>query len=147
VPITEESRHRLFRALEQHLGEEAAVTLMEHLPPVGWSDITTRRDLDHLATATKADLDRTATTLHARIDQVEATLGSRIDQVEATLGSRIDQVEATLGSRIDQVEATLGSRIDQLRTEQARDMRGYGLALITVNATMTALAVGLSQAL
>jgi hypothetical protein len=38
-------------------------------------------------------------------------------------------------------------RIDQLRTEQARDLRGYGLALITVNATITALAVGLSQAL
>ncbi len=39
MPITEESRHRLFQALEERPGEEAAVTLMEHLPPVGWSDV------------------------------------------------------------------------------------------------------------
>jgi hypothetical protein len=50
MALTETSRHQLFQRLEESLGPEAAATLMEHLPPVGWSDVATRRDLDHLRT-------------------------------------------------------------------------------------------------
>ena len=59
MSITEESRHLLFQALEAALGRAQAVTLMEHLPPVGWADVATKRDLDHLETTLR---------------QVEATL-------------------------------------------------------------------------
>jgi hypothetical protein len=46
--LDERSRHHLFLRLEEALGAEAAATLMEHLPPVGWADVATRRDLDAL---------------------------------------------------------------------------------------------------
>ena len=49
MAITEESRHRLYQRLEEVLGPEQATTLMEHLPPAGWADVATKRDLDHLA--------------------------------------------------------------------------------------------------
>lgn len=48
MAITETSRHRLHTTLETVLGEEQAATLMEHLPPTGWGDVATKRDLDHL---------------------------------------------------------------------------------------------------
>jgi|SRR5687767_3411813 hypothetical protein len=46
--LDERSRHQLYLRLEEALGAEAASTLMEHLPPVGWADVATKRDLDAL---------------------------------------------------------------------------------------------------
>ena len=46
--LDERSRHELYLRLEQVLGAEPAQTLMEHLPPVGWADVATTRDLDRL---------------------------------------------------------------------------------------------------
>ena len=57
MAITEESRHRMYQRLEAVLGPDEAATLMEHLPPVGWADVATKRDLDAHQAMTKRDLD------------------------------------------------------------------------------------------
>jgi hypothetical protein len=44
--LDERSRHELYLRLEEVLGPERAETLMEMLPPVGWADVATKRDLD-----------------------------------------------------------------------------------------------------
>ena len=46
MAISEEARHRLYLALEQSIGPDQATTLMSHLPPVGWADVATKRDLE-----------------------------------------------------------------------------------------------------
>ena len=48
MSISESERHQLYQRLEAVLGREEATTLMEHLPPVGWADVATKADLDHL---------------------------------------------------------------------------------------------------
>lgn len=48
MAITEQSRHRMYKHLEELMGTEDAGVLMEHLPPVGWADVATKRDLDML---------------------------------------------------------------------------------------------------
>jgi hypothetical protein len=58
MAISEESRHELFQRLEQVLGAKQAATLMEHLPPVGWADVATRRDLDALEARLTGVMDR-----------------------------------------------------------------------------------------
>ena len=55
MAIDERSRHALYQRLEHVLGRDEAETLMEHLPPVGWSDVVTRRDLDALRTELHAE--------------------------------------------------------------------------------------------
>jgi hypothetical protein len=63
VAITEETRHELYRRLSEVLGHEEATTLMELLPPVGWADVATKRDLDHLETVLRQELDLATTRL------------------------------------------------------------------------------------
>jgi hypothetical protein len=70
MALDERSRHQLFLRLEETLGPEAATTLMEHLPPVGWADVATKRDLDHLAVATKRDLDQLAISIGGELDHL-----------------------------------------------------------------------------
>jgi hypothetical protein len=48
MALDERARHELFLRLQQVLGAAQADTLMEMLPPVGWADVATKRDLDAL---------------------------------------------------------------------------------------------------
>lgn len=56
MAIDERSRHELFLKLEHVLGAGEATTLMEYFPPVGWADVATKRDLDHLKSDLKNEL-------------------------------------------------------------------------------------------
>ena len=58
MAITEESRHRMYERLEEVLGRDQAATLMEHLPPVGWADVATRRDVDNVANVLRVEFAR-----------------------------------------------------------------------------------------
>jgi hypothetical protein len=88
MAIDERSRHRMYERLREVLGEEEAATLMEHLPPVGWADVVTKRDLDlrleafeqRLLATFRAELNRqTRMMVHAMIFSTSAavlTVGS-----------------------------------------------------------------------
>lgn len=65
MALDERARHQLYLRLEEHLGVEAATTLMEHLPPTGWADVATKRDLDQLRAITRADIDSLGDRLRA----------------------------------------------------------------------------------
>jgi hypothetical protein len=71
MAIDERARHQLYLRLEEHLGPEAAETLMEHLLPTGWSEVATKRDLDQLRSITRADLE-------ASVERVRADLHKTI---------------------------------------------------------------------
>jgi hypothetical protein len=74
VAVTEESRYQLFQRFEEMLGREGVSTLMELLPPVGWADVATKRDLDHLHAVLDAKIDTAFGTLDARIDRLGVEL-------------------------------------------------------------------------
>ena len=76
--LDERARHELFLRLEAVLGPESAETLMEMIPPVGWADVATKRDLDALEER-----------MNLRFDLVE----QRFDLVE----QRFDLVEQRFG--------------------------------------------------
>jgi hypothetical protein len=65
MALDERSRHELYLRLAETLGPEAATTLMEHLPPVGWADVATKRDLDQSAALLRSDLGQQADRMRA----------------------------------------------------------------------------------
>ena len=117
MPLTEASRKQLYDRLEETLGKNEANTLIEHLPPTGWADVARRSDID---------------ALERRFHEV--------DRRFADVDRRFGELEERLTLRID-------SAADRLRSELSREMRAYGLALITVNASITAMAVALTSVL
>jgi hypothetical protein len=66
------------------LSEEAADTLMELLPPVGWADVATKTDLQHLRDELKGDIrnlrDELKGDMHALQLTIEATLEKRLHE-------------------------------------------------------------------
>ena len=77
MAVDERARHQLFQRLEAVLGAEEATILMEHLPPVGWADVATKRDLDALEAGNRREHDR----LHEDLDR----LGREIHQTRTLL--------------------------------------------------------------
>jgi hypothetical protein len=82
MAISEQSRHELYQRLEEALGAGAAATLMEHLPPVGWADVATKRDLDVVVAALGHDMEATEHRLRA---DVRAEINAAITSQTRTL--------------------------------------------------------------
>jgi hypothetical protein len=84
MSITEASRFQLRTAIGQILSEEAADTLMELLPPVGWADVATKTDLQHLHDELKADIlnlrNEFKADIHALQLSFETTLEKRLHE-------------------------------------------------------------------
>lgn len=52
----DEARRELFDLLEAGIGARGAALLMTYLPPTGWSELATKRDLDALRAELKGDM-------------------------------------------------------------------------------------------
>ena len=66
--VDERSRHELYRRLEAVLGPEAATTLIEHLPPLGWADVATKHDLAGLEGRVELRIEASAADLRATFE-------------------------------------------------------------------------------
>ena len=94
MTITDADRHRLYDALVATLGEQEATILMEHLPPVGWADVATKTDLEHLRAATKADIDGHRAETRAEFEQLRLTTKADIEHLRIATKADIDGLRA-----------------------------------------------------
>ena len=63
MTISEAQRFEMHLGLRDKLGDVVANTLMEHLPPSGWSDVARVKDID----AVRDEIKGLRTTLHLAI--------------------------------------------------------------------------------
>ncbi len=97
MAISEESRHHLYQRLEQVLGAEEAAVLIQHLPPVGWADVATKRDLDALETRVGMRFDR--------VDDRFAVMDRRFEQID----HRFEQIDRRFDEQLKEFRSLLVS--------------------------------------
>jgi hypothetical protein len=91
MAVDERRRQQMYRKLEELLGPEEASTLMEHLPPVGWSDVVRQSDIVLLRTEMRSEMARSEDRLTALIEsklnsQTKTIVGLMSAQVLAVAG-------------------------------------------------------------
>jgi hypothetical protein len=67
MALTEAMRLRLFEHFEQLMGPDEAEAMMELLPPVGWADVATKRDLDALGRELRLEMTTLSSDLRAEM--------------------------------------------------------------------------------
>jgi hypothetical protein len=92
MALDERARHELFLRLERVLGADEADTLMELLPPVGWADVATKRDLDALDER-----------LDLRFDLVDQRF-QLVDQRFEALEQRFESLDRRLDQRFESLQ-------------------------------------------
>ena len=132
----EADRLTLHQTLRGLMPENVADILMAHLPPVGWSNVATKDDVNLL----RMEMNQRFTLVDEKFKQVDArfsTIDARFDQIDARLDrvdSRLDQIDARL-DRVDSRFDRLENKIDQLAS-----MKRY---VITTGISLAALILGM----
>jgi hypothetical protein len=95
MTVSEYERTQLFNWFEEHMGRERATTMMNLLPPLGWGDVATRRDLEVLEE--KLDMLATSADLSESLRELQRTLVTWIFLAQATVVAAIGVLLAFLG--------------------------------------------------
>ena len=126
MSISEADRHQLVRLLSEAITPQGAALLMEHLPPVGWADVGTKRDLDALAALTKRDLDAHAAVTKKDLDAHARWFTAALQEQGASLRSEMAEQGASLRSDVavlaERFEAT-DAKIDASKYEVLATLR------------------------
>ena len=87
MSVSQAQRFEMQLGLLAVLGDEVGNTLMEHLPPSGWSDVARTHDIERLNIRFEA-IDARFEAIDARFEAVDARfdgLGKRMDRMEEDL--------------------------------------------------------------
>ena len=139
MSISEETRLQLYQRLEDVLGAAEAATLMAHLPPVGWADVATRRDLDHAVTVLEAKFETGLAEVRTELAGVRTELGVGLAEVRTEIAG----VRAELGVGLAEVRTELHQEIGGLRSEIGAQTRTlfFGLAGLQISGIVAVAAL------
>ena len=104
MTVTDADRHDLLTALEGTIGRKPAMTLAEHLPPVGWSDVARRSDLDQLEIRLQTSFERKINGLR---DELRNELHTEIGSLRMELHTEIGSLRSELHTEIRGVHAEI----------------------------------------
>ena len=108
MTIDEQQRFEMHVGLRHALGDDVAATLMEHLPPSGWSDVARTRDIEHL----RDHFDSSIATMQTRIDAQFSRIDERFARIDERFAHFAEQVDSRF-TRIDERFAHFAEQIDR----------------------------------
>ena len=119
MAITETQRTTLYSQLTDAIGQEAARTLMEQLPPSGWDQVATKDDVKASERLLQRELKASEKMLRGELKETEGRLTAQIADSEMRQGARIDGTNARIdgtNARIDETNRKLSELKDEVRT-------------------------------
>ena len=141
MAVTESERYELYQVLVEKLGAEGAQTLMEHLPPTGWSEVATKHDFDHQRALFRADLAQHRADTRAQLDQHRAETRAQLDQHRADTRAQLDQHRAQTSAELQELRGEIRASELRLEAKIERGLRLNALTVIGVNASLLTAAV------
>lgn len=83
MSLSEPDRHELYEWFRESAGMERAETMMNLLPPTGWGDVATRRDLELLEMRLRAQFEGRFGGMHSEFDGLRSEFdGLRVEFAE-----------------------------------------------------------------
>ena len=113
--MTETQRTTLYNQLTDAIGQEAARTLMEQLPPMGWDQVATKEDVTASEKMLLREIGASETRVLGELKEFEGRLMIQIAASESRQGARIDETNARIdemNTRIDGMNTRIDARID-----------------------------------
>ena len=109
--MTETQRTTLYNQLTDAIGQEAARTLMEQLPPMGWDQVATKEDVEASEKMLLREIRAGETRVRGELKETEGRLMIQIADSESRQEARIDETN----SRIDETNRELSELKDEVR--------------------------------
>jgi hypothetical protein len=129
MSISEADRHQLVRLLSEAITPRGAALLMEHLPPVGWAEVATKRDLDALAALTKRDLDAHAALTKKDLDAHAALTKKDLDAHARSFTAALQEQGASLRAEMAEQGASLRAEMAGQGASFRAEMAEQGASL------------------
>jgi predicted nuclease with TOPRIM domain len=150
MSISESERHQLYQRLEAVLGREEANTLMEHLPPVGWADVATKQDLEHLGQVFDLRLRDEANLLRLEMAGMRTDLTQQIGELRGEFGElrgEFGELRGEFGElrgEFGELRGELGElrgEVGALRGDLFREQRNLIASLVAAQTAMLTIAI------
>jgi hypothetical protein len=81
LSVSEDERHQLRIWFEAHMGSERASVMMRTLPPVGWGEVATKRDVDDV----RRDIDMVRHDLRELEERLDARMDAKLGALRSDL--------------------------------------------------------------
>lgn len=133
------ARTELHERLDDTMGQDAADTLMGYLPPVGWADVATKRDLDAATALTKAEIHAEFGLMRAEMRQ---ELRSGLSELRTELQTDINQSRTDVG----ELRAEMRTGFANVEARFERSLRQHLIAVVGTVVAATGTLLAISQA-
>ena len=122
MALNERARQEMYDASEQKVGKEAALTLLEYLPPIGWGDVATKEYVDHKFEVAERKVDR-------RFDALESKFDAKFEALESKFDGNFEASEL----RMDSMENRIMRLVEEKLRTQLLALAGlYAASIVTV---------------
>ena len=99
MTITDTKRFELHQYLRTHMETNMADTLMDHLPPAGWSDLARTSDVMAVRTELRSEILAVRSELKAEIAELRTELKGDIAELRTELKGDIAELRAEMVDR------------------------------------------------